>query len=409
MSARQLKLEFPGHDTNPLAGLLSIPSGRVTAFALLAHCFTCGKDTAAATRISRALVNRGFGVLRFDFTGLGSSDGDFANTNFSSNVQDLIAAANYLREKYQAPALLVGHSLGGAAVLKAAHDIPESVGVVTIGAPADPRHVASQFAADLGRIQTEGTATVNLAGRVFTMKKQFLDDLAVQDAAHIGELRKALLVMHASRDEIVSINEAEKIYKAARHPKSFIGLDEADHLLTGKEDAEYVAEIIATWSGRYIPIAAGAQPGDDAIGKGHVRVREKDHRFTCEVKTDVHAWLADEPRIHGGKDLGPDPYEHLLAALGACTAMTVRMYADRKHLPLDDVSVEIIHRRDHGEDCQACDENHPAIDLIERKIALQGELTPEQKTRILKIADRCPVHRTLHNKLVVKTDEVEQL
>ncbi|MCP4401208.1 MAG: alpha/beta hydrolase [bacterium] len=253
MSHQRIKLEFTSNNI-PLAGLLEIPSHETHAYVLFAHCFTCGKDTAAASRIARGLVNRGCGVLRFDFTGLGNSDGDFSNTNFSSNVQDLIAAADYLRAHYQAPALLLGHSLGGTAVLKAAHEIPECVGVVSIGSPADANHVAKHFACDLETIQRDGKATVNLAGRTFSITKQFLDDIARQDAGHIGHLRKALLVMHSPVDTIVSIQEAEKIYRTAKHPKSFISLDAADHLLTKAEDAEYAAACISAWASKFLPV-----------------------------------------------------------------------------------------------------------------------------------------------------------
>ncbi len=402
------RITFPGHDGTALAARLDLPDGPHLATALFAHCFTCGKDLAAATRIARALVARGYAVLRFDFTGLGNSDGDFSNTNFSSNVQDLIAAANYLRENYSAPALLIGHSLGGAAVLKAAADIPESQAVVTIGAPADAAHVAKQFSCDMALIEQQGQAEVNLAGRQFTIKKQFIEDIQTQNMGHLASLKKALLMFHSPLDNTVSITEAQKIYQQAKHPKSFISLDQADHLLSNKEDAEYVADVIASWANRYLVRSAMTQQKRSDVDKadvdhGEVLVAERNKKFTQTVTSDGHYWLADEPVSVGGDNLGPDPYEHLLAALGACTNMTLRMFADRKGWPLESVSVTLSHDRSHGKDCQHCDEEHPQIDLIERKLVLTGNLDQSQRQRLLEIADRCPVHKTLHNKIVVTT------
>lgn len=404
MKPRRFKVEFNNSNNETLAGLLETPSESVTAYVLFAHCFTCGKDLAAATRIARALVARGYGVLRFDFTGLGNSDGDFSNTNFSSNVQDLIAAADFLRENYSAPALLIGHSLGGAAVLKAAADIPESQAVVTIGAPADAAHVGKQFACDMQMIEQQGQAEVNLAGRKFTIKKQFIDDIQAQNMAHLGSLKKALLVFHAPLDSTVSITEAQKIYQQAKHPKSFISLDQADHLLTNKEDAEYVADVIASWANRYLSQSSRVQQKASSVARGEVVVTERNQKFTQTVSSDGHYWLADEPISMGGDNLGPDPYEHLLAALGACTNMTLRMFADRKGWLLDSVSVSLSHGRSHGKDCQHCDEEHPQIDLIQRKLVLKGDLDEQQRQRLVEIADRCPVHKTLHNKILVKTE-----
>ena len=404
MSPRRFKVEFNNNNDETLAGLLETPPEQINAYVLFAHCFTCGKDIAAASRITRALVARGYAVLRFDFTGLGNSDGDFANTNFSSNVQDLLAAANFLRQQYTAPALLIGHSLGGTAVLKAAADIPECQAVVTIGSPADAGHVAKQFACDMEAIDQYGQAEVDLAGRKFTIKKQFVEDLQAQNMAHLASLKKALLVFHSPMDTTVSIAEAEKIYRQAKHPKSFISLDQADHLLSKKADAEYVAESIASWANRYLGQQSGAQQKTSDLEKGTVRVEERNQLFTQSVTSDEHFWLADEPVSVGGDNLGPDPYEHLLAALGACTSMTLRMFARRKKWPMEHVSVTLTHGRSHGEDCQHCDEGHPQIDVIRRKLVIRGELDDEQRQRLLEIADRCPVHKTLHNKIVVNTE-----
>lgn len=410
------KVEFISGE-HKLSGLLESPESEVKFYALFAHCFTCGKDIAAASRISRALVSKGIAVLRFDFTGLGNSDGDFANSNFSSNIQDLIAAADFLRTQYQAPRLLIGHSLGGAAVLGVAQHVEEVMAVVTIGAPSDAAHVAHNFALQLDDIEQNGKAEVNLAGRVFTIEKQFLDDIKRYDTSHIGQLRKALLVMHSPIDNTVKIAEAEKIYQAALHPKSFVSLDDADHLLTNKRDAEYAADVIAAWAGRYIDArtnhaASGnvnedkTSVNNDNVEKGHVLVEEKNHKFTQHVSTSSHYWLADEPTNVGGNNMGPDPYEHLLAGLGACTAMTLRMYAVRKSLPITHIKVELRHSRDYQQDCQQCENQSHGIEAIVREISFVGELDANQQARFLEIADKCPVHKTLHNNVTVVSELV---
>jgi putative redox protein len=358
-------------------------------------------------------------VLRFDFTGLGNSDGDFANSNFSSNIKDLIAAVDFLRTTYQAPRLLIGHSLGGAAVLNVAQQVEEAMAVVTIGAPSDAEHVAHNFALQVDDIEKYGKAEVNLAGRVFTIEKQFLDDIKRYDTSRIGNLRKALLVMHSPIDSTVNISEAEKIYQAALHPKSFVSLDDADHLLTNKRDAEYAADVISAWAGRYIThdksvnkdvsnvmssmnaSKTSAEYGKTEITKGHVIVEEKNHKFTQHVSTASHYWLADEPESVGGNNMGPDPYEHLLAGLGACTAMTLRMYATRKNLAIKHIKVELKHSRNYLLDCQECEEQSQGIEAIVREISFIGELDAKQQARFLEIADKCPVHKTLHNNVKV--------
>jgi len=405
------KVEFVSGE-HKLSGLLESPESDVKFYALFAHCFTCGKDIAAASRISRALVSKGIAVLRFDFTGLGNSDGDFANSNFSSNIQDLIAAADFLRTEYKAPRLLIGHSLGGAAVLGVAQHVEEAMAVVTIGAPSDAAHVAHNFALQLDDIEQNGKAEVNLAGRVFTIEKQFLDDIKRYDTSHIGQLRKALLVMHSPIDSTVKISEAEKIYQAALHPKSFVSLDDADHLLTNKRDAEYAADVIAAWSGRYIDSQENhvvsnhasrenATAAKNNVAKGHVLVEEKNHKFTQHVSTNSHYWLADEPTNVGGNNMGPDPYEHLLAGLGACTAMTLRMYAVRKNLAIKHIKVTLTHSRDYQQDCQQCENQSHGIEAIVREISYEGKLDTAQQARFLEIADKCPVHKTLHNNVTV--------
>ncbi|MDB4542823.1 bifunctional alpha/beta hydrolase/OsmC family protein [bacterium] len=394
------KVEFTSNGLS-LSGALETPESQVRCYAIFAHCFTCGKDVAAASRISRALTASGIAVLRFDFTGLGNSDGDFANTNFSSNLQDLLAAVDFLRNEYAAPELLIGHSLGGAAVLAMATQVPEAKAVATIGSPFRAEHVKHNFQASQSEIDRTGEAKVNLGGREFLIKQQFLEDLDNYQTGDLGKLRKALLVMHAPLDATVAIDEAEKIYGSARHPKSFISLDDADHLLSRKKDAEYVATAVAAWASRYLT-EADEQPGE-TISRGHVRVEEKDHKFTQHVSSDSHYWLADEPKSVGGNNTGPDPYEHLLAALGACTAMTLRMYASRKKLPLEHVKIELQHNRNYLEDCEGCEDNPTQIEVLERQIELRGDLSDTERERLLEIADRCPVHRSLHNHLQVRT------
>lgn len=402
MATTKSKVLFPGSQGDELAGLLEQPSEPTKAIVLFAHCFTCGKDIAAASRISRSLVAHGFAVFRFDFTGLGSSDGDFSNTNFSSNIDDLIAAASFLRNNYEAPSLMIGHSLGGTAVLAAAGKIPELRGIVTIGAPAEADHVVHQFACDIDAIDRDGESEVTLANRKFLIKKQFIDDLRANAEKNIANIKGALLVMHSPVDNVVSINNAEKIYKTARHPKSFVSLDNADHLLSKSQDARYVADTIAAWALRYLGTEETPTTAPK-VAKGHVLVTEKNHKFTQEIYTDSHHWLADEPSSVGGNNLGPDPYAMLLASLGACTSMTVRMYANRKKWPVDDVTVELSHSREHGADCKICDEDHPQIDVITRILKIEGDLDQEQRTRLMEIADRCPVHKTLHGKIDVRT------
>ncbi len=390
------RAEFPGHDGSTLAARLDRPVGAARAFALFAHCFTCGKDIAAATRIARALAEHGVAVLRFDFTGLGHSEGEFANADFTSNVEDLVAAAGWLREQHAAPALLIGHSLGGAAVLAAAGDIPEVRAVVTIGAPSDPGHVERLFASDVDAIERDGRAEVQIAGRPFTVTRGFIDDVRAQRLSdRIGSMRKALLVMHGTFDDIVGLDNAAAIFEAAKHPKSFVSLDSADHLLKREADARYAASVIAAWADRYVPeLSASDRERPDA----QVRVDETgEGRYTQAIAAGRHRLVADEPARVGGDDRGPAPYDFLLAALGSCTAMTLRMYAERKELPLDRVVVDLDHDKVDGPEGKK-------VDRIRRVVTIRGDaLTAAQRKRLLEIADRCPVHRTLESRVRIET------
>ncbi|MGK2740218.1 bifunctional alpha/beta hydrolase/OsmC family protein [Tepidicaulis sp. LMO-SS28] len=398
------KVTLKGALGDELAARLDRPDGPARAYALFAHCFTCSKDIFAAARIAGALAERGIAVLRFDFTGLGMSGGDFANTNFSSNVADLIAAADFLRETYEAPDILIGHSLGGAAILRAAGDIPEASAVATIGAPADAAHVSKNFGDKISAITENGEAEVELAGRTFRIKKQFLDDIEEHtQQEHIGKLKKALLLFHAPRDEQVSIDDAAKIFIAAKHPKSFISLDDADHLLRRRVDAVYVADVLCAWAQRYVRYAEPA--AKPVAEEGDVTVTETGAgKFQQRVQAGKHVFLADEPEEMGGMSTGPAPYDWLLAGLGACTSMTVRMYADRKKWPLKGVSVRLTHQKVHEEDCEDCEDNSGAkVDLMTREVELIGDLDDGQRAKLLEIADKCPVHRTLESKVRIET------
>ena len=397
------RFEFPNARGEKLAALLDRPAGQPVAFALFAHCFTCGKDILAAKRIAEGLTGRGIAVLRFDFTGLGASSGEFANTTFSSNVADLVAAASHLRSVYQAPAILIGHSLGGAAVLAAAVDIPEARAVATIGAPVDPSHVTGLFKEHVETIQRQGEVEVALAGRPFRIRREFLDDVSEQKLeACLARLRKALLVLHSPTDNIVGIENASAIFTAAKHPKSFVSLSGADHLLSRRSDAVYVADVIAAWSERYLDMV----PEPDEVPLDGVLVGEtRNGKFEQAIVAGKHRYLADEPVSVGGSGSGPSPYEYLLAGLGACTSMTIRLYADLKKIPLQRVSVRLKHDKIHASDCANCETKEGKIDRIDREITLEGALDAGQRAKLLEIADKCPVHRTLHGEIDIRTKE----
>lgn len=396
------RITFPGHNGDALAARLDMPEGPHLSTALFAHCFTCSKDIPAARRIAGRLAAMGIAVLRFDFTGLGHSDGEFSNTNFTSNVTDLEAAASYLAARGMAPELLIGHSLGGAAVLRAAAQIDSVKAVATIGAPFDPDHVTHNFGAALETIAATGRAEVDLGGRLFTITQDFVDDVAAQSLGPaIANLDRALLVLHAPRDNVVGIENASAIFLAAKHPKSFVTLDEADHLVSRAEDAEYAAEVISAWVARYLNLSAPAAP----IGapEGVVRVSEAaPDGFLQDVNSGpLHHTLADEPLAYGGTNRGMTPYGFLAAGLGACTSMTIRMYARRKGWPLDHVWVDVTHDKVHARDAEA--PSGQKVDTFSRSIHLIGALDDDQRQRLLQIADKCPVHRTLESTSQINT------
>ncbi|TLP44804.1 OsmC family protein [Cohaesibacter sp. CAU 1516] len=403
------RVTFEGSLGDVLQARLELPTGPIRATAIFAHCFTCSKDIFAAKQIATQLASKGYAVFRFDFTGLGASKGDFADTNFSSNVEDLLRAAATLREAIEGPSLLVGHSLGGAAVLAVASQIPEVKAVATIGAPSDVQHIEHAFGCDIDDIRDHGEAQVSLAGRPFTIKKQFLEDLKAHKLIdQIASMKKALMVLHSPIDETVGIDNASEIFMAAKHPKSFVSLDHADHLITDKDDAVYVANVISAWASRFVDgghapqkeVPLGALVAETGLGK-----------FQNYVQVGHHTLLADEPKDVGGLDTGPTPYDFLATALGACTTMTLRMYADFKKLPVSHIATEVIHNKVHGSDCAECSagdiekksNKKGKIDRFERRVTIEGDLSDKDRQSLLRIADQCPVHQTMEHGCVVVT------
>ncbi|MEM9738868.1 MAG: bifunctional alpha/beta hydrolase/OsmC family protein [Pseudomonadota bacterium] len=406
MTLKTGRADFTSDKGVTLAARLDVPEVPARAWALFAHCFSCSKDIHAAQRIAKRLASLGIGVMRFDFTGLGHSEGDFANTNFSSNVQDLISAAAWLGERTGGPQLLIGHSLGGAAAIVAARQISTVKAVATIGAPSDAEHVIHNFGEHIDEIETRGEAEVRLAGRPFTIRRQFLEDVRGANVTNAAAtLKRPLLVLHAPLDNTVGIENATGLFLAAKHPKSFISLDSADHLLSKANDAAYVADGIAAWASRYLPAEAKPQhaPGVTPVPHGPVNVSETGNGlYEVAVETGQHRFLADEPGSVGGGDAGPDPYQLLSAGLGACTAITLRMYANRKGWPVETVSVQVTHEKGHAEDCEHCEEGRK-VDIFERHLSIKGELDKEQYARLVEMADKCPVHKTLMEPVMVRT------
>jgi putative redox protein len=395
------RIEFTNAKGVALAGALELPPGRVRGAALFAHCFTCTKQSRAATRITRALAQIGIATLRFDFTGLGGSDGDFAHGGFASDVGDVISGAAFLEERFGEGVLLIGHSLGGAAVLAAAQHVSHVHAVATIGAPSDVPHVLEQFSGDLAAIERDGEGDVEIAGRPFRIGRSFIESVRGADVlSAVRAMKQPLLIMHAPTDEVVSVDHARKLYEAAFHPKSFVSPDDADHLMVRDRDAVYAASVIAAWAERYLPAAEPRAPEEGVLAEmGH-------GKFGTQLYAGSHAWVADEPKSYGGEDLGPTPYDMLNAALATCTVMTMKMYADRKKLPLTRAEVIVTHERNHADDCeQVMEEDDMPTQALYKQIRLGGDLTAEQHAKLLEIAEKCPVNRTLKGKLHIHMKE----
>jgi uncharacterized OsmC-like protein/fermentation-respiration switch protein FrsA (DUF1100 family) len=401
---QSIKVKFPNSAGEELAGILDVPFGEPAAYALFAHCFTCSKNLKAATNISRSMTAAGIAVLRFDFTGLGESDGAFEDSSFSSTVADLLSAVHWLEKEYRSPEILFGHSLGGTAVLQAAASVPSAVAVATIGSPSDPAHVAHMFRDSEAALRENGVAEVQLGGRPFRVRKQFLDDLSRHKLPEaVSDLRKALLVMHAPLDDVVDVENASALFAAALHPKSFVSLDKADHLMSREADSKYAGQVLASWASRYLPSAPAPKESPLAAAEGFVVAQTKIAGFRTAVSAGNHAFLADEPLSVGGTDAGPTPYDLLSAALATCTSITLRMYARLKNIELRSATVAVRHGRVHAEDCGDCESAAGKIAEFQRVLTLDGELTEEQRQRMLEIADRCPVHKTLHGEIKVRT------
>lgn len=394
------QVAFENHNGETLAGILETPGDRgIRACALFAHCFTCTKNLRAAVNISNALTEQGFAVLRFDFTGLGESEGEFAETTFSTNVSDLLAAAAFLRKLSSGPELLIGHSLGGTAVLMAAPQIDSCRAVVTIGSPARAEHVARHIDGDHEKIRTEGQADVSIGGRPFQIRREFLEDLEGQPAPErAASLRSALLIMHSPVDTVVSVDNATEIFQHAGHPKSFLSLDQADHLLSKSRDSAYVGEVIASWAGRYL--ADAESPTDPQTVEGSVTA------VTGAEGLRTNIW-ANRRRLVAGEDSAPNPYDLLSAALASCTSITLQMYARHKGLRLDSARVTVSHEKIHAADCQDCETQGGRIDRFDRTLALEGELSDQQRLRMVEIAGKSPVDRTLHGEVEVRTSLAE--
>ncbi|HEX8245570.1 MAG TPA: alpha/beta fold hydrolase [Longimicrobium sp.] len=405
-----IPVTFPGSEGQTLSGRLEMPpDGEAVGGAVIAHCFTCASTLTAVVQMARALARERLAVLRFDFTGLGESEGQFAQAHFSACVEDLQAAAAFMAARGFPVRLLVGHSLGGTAALAAAAGIESLAALATVAAPFDPWHATRMFGASVEEIERAGEATVQLGGRPFRVTRELLHDLrGAKMEERIRALRIPLLILHSPLDQTVGIDNATKIWTAARHPKSFISLDDADHLLTRKEDAQYAGQVIAAWASRWMP-QPPAPAMEELYEAGRVVTVTRGSAFRTEIAAGRHVWVSDEPVAVGGADAAPSPYDYLVAALGACTGMTLKAYAERKQWPLEEVTVRMTHGKVHGIDEQHCADREARVDRIERELEIEGDLSAEQRARLLEIADKCPVHRTLTAGVFVETRVTEEI
>jgi uncharacterized OsmC-like protein/pimeloyl-ACP methyl ester carboxylesterase len=403
-----VKLEIENRKGLKLQAYLELPANqKPNQFAIFAHCFSCNSNFNAVKNISRSLSNHGFGVLRFDFTGLGKSEGEFAESHFSANVEDLLDVNMYLEKHYKAPALLVGHSLGGAAVIVAASKLESVKAVATIGAPASVNHVTHLFSHAINDIPEKGEIEVQIGGRPFKINQDFVADFNKTDLPKIiKELRKPILVLHAPFDKIVGIENAHQIYHNAIHPKSFVSLDTADHLLSKSSDSIYVGNMIGTWVERYFEPEENSMisaEGEQLVG--HLNVLEDN--FTTSIQTKKHSFIADEPTSVGGDDFGPSPYDFLSAGLAACTVMTLKLYAERKKWDLQEVFVYITYSKKHSDDLNIDVDTPTRFDHLQKKLKFIGDLDEKQTQRLKEIASKCPVHKTLQNKIMIETEILE--
>lgn len=393
------KLRIVNRHGLTLSAMLDLPViGRPLAYAIFAHCFTCSGNFRPVRQISQQLTQLGIGVLRFDFTGLGHSEGEFANSHFSANVEDMEDVYGYMQEHYQAPQLLIGHSLGGAAAIVGAATFPQVKAVVTIGTPASVEHTTRHFSHQIDDIEAKGEVMVNIGGRPFTIDRNFVEQFAQINLPEITHaLKKPLLVMHSPVDDIVDISNAQQLFHQAFHPKSFVSLDQADHLLTNDTDSRYVGSVIAGWVQRYLPLQ-----GDALDTKGEqlvAQLKPQEDGFTTNIQTQHHAFVADEPASVGGSSLGATPYEYLSAALAACTTMTLKIYAESRKWDLQEVYVYISHNKQHVDDMG----NKTFLDVLDKKLELVGNLDETQRQKLKEIASKCPVHRTLLGEVVIET------
>lgn len=389
MNTQELKIK--NRDGVELSATIDFPSNqKPSQIAIFSHCFTCTSNLNAVRNINRALTQNGFAVVRFDFTGLGKSGGDFKNSHFEANVEDLVDVHQYITENYFAPEFIVGHSLGGSAAIVAAHKIPALKAVCTIGSPADVEHTTKHFKSQVKELEDNGETQVTIGGREYSVNQNFVDGFKKHKLPEIiKSLKKPILIFHSPIDEVVGVYNAQEIYENAMHPKSFVSLDDADHLLSKKEDSLYVGNVISSWVSRYLP-KKQKEKQDPEKHQLVANLNLVEDKFTTSISTDDHTLLADEPVSLGGDNFGMSPYELVSAGLAACTTMTLKLYAERKKWSLKDVKVYLSHAKEKNEQGET-------VDVFKKEIEIKGAVDDTQKDRLIEIASKCPVHKTLVN------------